>query len=585
VVATDGADGPGAHATTHATDGLGTFQSGTFTPASSVTASSVFTYTPASCNALGGGDHRLTLAVTVDDPDRGPVGATTTTLSAGLTVHCPASYYATKTPYQPFQDPALVHAPPPGFEPVFTELVARHGSRGLSSLKYDAAALAMWQKAADDGALTPLGASLGGDIQRLMRANALLGYGVPGIGNPGYGNLTAIGIAEQRQLALRLLRRLPDYFAGVAAAAGTGAQRQILVVSSGVDRAVDSAGFFSQALAAASPALAPLLIAPAAPVGYPAGKPVMQPAGTNRFLLYFHKLVPKTDLATDPADPYAAIYRDSLAFQAYASDPDMNAQIASALGDPAVTAAARATLEALFAPTFVDKIANGTYAFANTGTFTFTSADGLFTTTLSGDGKTTVHSLADAASMIYNLYVVAPALINEAAVDFTRYVPATAASVLAYLQDAQDFYQMGPSILESAPVTYAMAQALEDDFFHEIDAIAAGDTGHAAKLRFTHAEIIVPFANLLGLDGAATAAPRAVTYTYASNPWRGQLVASMAANQQWDVFRDAQGTLLVRLLYNEKEIDFKASCAGARLEPGSPFYEYRALKACYGRSP
>jgi hypothetical protein len=196
-----------------------------------------------------------------------------------------------------------------------------------------------------------------------------------------------------------------------------------------------------------------------------------------------------------------------------------------------------------------------------------------------------VHGLADAASMIYNLYVVAPALLDEAGVDFTRYVPAGAASALAYLQDAQDFYQMGPSVLEENPVTYAMAQALEDDFFHEIDAIAAGDTGHAAKLRFTHAEIIVPFANLLGLEGAATAAPRGVTYTYASNPWRGEIVASMAANQQWDVFRNAEGTLLVRLLYNEKEIGFKPACAGARLAPGSPFYEYRALEACYGRSP
>ena len=128
-----------------------------------------------------------------------------------------------------------------------------------------------------------------------------------------------------------------------------------------------------------------------------------------------------------------------------------------------------------------------------------------------------------------------------------------------------------------------MAQALENDFFSEIDAIAAGNLSHGAKLRFTHAEIIVPFANLLGLDGAATAAPRASTYTYGNNPWRGQVVSSMAANQQWDVFRDASGTLLVRLLYDEKEIDFKPSCEGARYLPGTHYYEYQALKTCYGR--
>ena len=63
----------------------------------------------------------------------------------------------------------------------------------------------------------------------------------------------------------------------------------------------------------------------------------------------------------------------------------------------------------------------------------------------------------------------------------------------------------------------------------------------------------------------------------------GEMVASMATNQQWDVFSNGAGTLLVRLLYDEKEIDFKPSCAGARYLPGTHFYEYQALKACYGR--
>ena len=57
----------------------------------------------------------------------------------------------------------------------------------------------------------------------------------------------------------------------------------------------------------------------------------------------------------------------------------------------------------------------------------------------------------------------------------------------------------------------------------------------------------------------------------------------MATNQQWEVFRNATGTVLVRLLYNEKEIDFKPSCAAARYLPNTHFYEYHALKTCYGR--
>ena len=57
----------------------------------------------------------------------------------------------------------------------------------------------------------------------------------------------------------------------------------------------------------------------------------------------------------------------------------------------------------------------------------------------------------------------------------------------------------------------------------------------------------------LQLQGAATAVPKAQTYTHATNPWRGETVSQMATNQQWEVYRNTTGTLLVRLLYNEKE--------------------------------
>jgi hypothetical protein len=43
--------------------------------------------------------------------------------------------YTTKTPYPPRQTQASYEPPPSGFSPVYTELVARHGSRGLSSVK------------------------------------------------------------------------------------------------------------------------------------------------------------------------------------------------------------------------------------------------------------------------------------------------------------------------------------------------------------------------------------------------------------------------------------------------------------------
>lgn len=494
-----------------------------------------------------------------------------------------ATYYQTKTPYSPQQDAGTYEAPPAGFSPVYTELVARHGSRGLSSLKYDLVVYNMWLRAAADGALTDLGARLGPDVLKLMRANFLLGYGVPGISAPGYGNETQVGISEHQQLAKRMLARLPVLFKAVGDAAGT-APRQIVAVTSGVDRAKDSGSYFVQSLVASQPSLAPLVTYPPAPAPYPAGNPVAQPDGTDRFLLYFHKLVPATDLVTDPADPLYGTYQASQAFQAYLKDADMLAKQDAIADDPEAQRAGRAVLERLFTKAFVDKIDNGTYSFANTGTFSFTSDDGKFTNTQTGDGKTKIQSLSDAGSMIYELYAIAPAMKSEAGVDFGTYMPPGQAKQFAFMQDGADFYKMGPGISEKGDVTWRMAQHLEDDFFNEVDAIAAGDLSHAAKLRFAHAEIIIPFASKMGLKNVMQQVPLASTYNYADNPWRGEYVSPMAANMQWDVVRDATGRLLVKMLYNEKETDFKAACDGARHAAGSHYYDYQGLKACYGHA-
>lgn len=486
----------------------------------------------------------------------------------------PATYYQTKTPYRPQQDAATYEAPPAGYTPVYTELVARHGSRGLSGFKYDGAIYAMLVKAEADGALTTLGAQLKADTYAMMKANALLGYGVQGISTPGYGNLTQTGIREHQQLAARLAQRLPALFAS--------AGRQIVVVNSGQDRAVDSSTYFSTALVAAQPALAAAITLPAAPSGYPASAPAAQPAGTNRFLLYFHALKPATDLVTDASDPYYATYRASQAYQAYASDATVADKLKTIKAAPQVAEAAQTVLAALVSQAFIAKLGTDGYTFANTGTYAFTSPDGKFTNTLKGDGKTKIASAVDAVNVLYNLLQVAPAMTAETGgVTMEKYIGAEQAQTLAYLQDAEDYYQKGPGIREANPVTYRMAKVLQDDFFNEVDAIARGDLTRAAKLRFTHAEIVIPFTSIMNLKNVFVPTPQAQTYTYANNPWRGDQVSPMAANMQWDVYRNG-AQLIVKMLYNERETDFQAACDGAKIAAGSHFYDYAGLKRCYG---
>ncbi|WP_175771527.1 histidine-type phosphatase [Burkholderia ambifaria] len=486
----------------------------------------------------------------------------------------PATYYQTKTPYRPQQDAATYEAPPAGYAPVYTELVARHGSRGLSGFKYDGAIYSMLVKAEADGALTALGAQLKADTYAMMKANALLGYGVQGISTPGYGNLTQTGIREHQQLAARLAQRLPALFASGG--------RQIVVVNSGQDRAVDSSTYFSAALVAAQPALAAAITQPAAPSDYPASAPVAQPAGTNRFLLYFHSLKPATDLVTDTSDPYYATYQASQAYQAYSSDATVADKLKTIKAAPQVAEVAQTVLSALVSQAFIAKLGTNGYTFANTGTYAFTSSDGKFTNTLKGDGKTKIASAVDAVNVLYNLLQVAPAMTAETGgVTMEKYLGAEQAQTLAYLQDAEDYYQKGPGIQEANPVTYRMAKVLQDDFFNEVDAIARGDLTRAAKLRFTHAEIVIPFASIMNLKNVFVPTPHAQTYTYANNPWRGDQVSPMAANMQWDVYRNGS-RLIVKMLYNERETDFQAACDDAKIAPASHFYDYAGLERCYG---
>ena len=493
------------------------------------------------------------------------------------------SFYQTKTPYQPRQDPETYEKAPPGFAPVFTELVARHGSRGLTSPKYDLALFNMWLEAKKENALTALGQSLGADLERVTRGNALLGYGVAGISKPGYGNLTQMGIAEHTGLAERMVRRLPTLFSR-ASAEGSNKSRSIVVINSGEARARESGEFFTASLIGSAPAFGNAGLKPPAPGPYPVAKPVVQPVGSNRFLGYFQALKPATDEVTDPKDPLYPAYQAGKRYQDYIKSAAFVAAQDSVKNNPSSRKAAREALSALFAPAFLDKLDSGAVRFANTGGGKFTSDDGKLTITVSGDGKSVIKNSVEAAGMLYELYINTPSMKTEIPVDFNRYIQPDVARQLEQITDGQNFFLQGPGTVESKGVSVEIARHLLDDFFHEVDRIAKGDRSRAATLRFAHAETIIPFVAILGIKGYDVPLPVSVPYSHSSSTWRGKEVAPMAANIQWDVLANNENRLVVRMLHNEKETDFKPQCDTARLSPASKYYDYAGLRHCYGRS-
>ncbi|GAA2741934.1 histidine-type phosphatase [Kitasatospora cinereorecta] len=261
---------------------------------------------------------------------------------------------------------------------------------------------------------------------------------------------------------------------------------------------------------------------------------------TDKDLLYFHK------------QPQNADYRAYLA-----GDPDLAAVLASIDAEPRTAEAARHTVTRLF------------------------RAD--FAAGLTGDEQVSF------ARALYQLYSAAPDLRAEApGVDLDPFLAPPDAQWFGYLDDAEEFYQKGPGF-SGRTITYAMAQVLLDDLFARAEAAAAGTTADGAVLRFTHAEEIEPLAVLLGLPGSTEPAPAADPYAYRNNPWRGERVAPMAANVQWDVFAGPSGRPgepvghLVRMLYNERETAFPSTCVPVSV--GSHYYELKELERCFGRGP
>ena len=128
-----------------------------------------------------------------------------------------------------------------------------------------------------------------------------------------------------------------------------------------------------------------------------------------------------------------------------------------------------------------------------------------------------------------------------------------------------------------------MAKPLLTDFFTSINATIQGQTNVTTHLRFAHAETIIPFATLLQIPGLSNQAVHDLdTYSYETNHWRGDQVAPMAANIQWEIYQHENDSnpILVRMLYNEMEVRFKDDCQPWTTD--SFFYDWKELQRAYG---
>lgn len=148
-------------------------------------------------------------------------------------------FYGNLTTYA-IPQPADTRTPGGGYRVVFSENIARHGSRSLTSSSDAQRALALWQRADDAAALTPRGKDFGPAVRKLTKAMVAVGY----------GELSTRGEHEQRGLGRREGARLDDYFHRVVADGD-----QIKIINTGVRRTETSASRFVEGLKQEQPRL------------------------------------------------------------------------------------------------------------------------------------------------------------------------------------------------------------------------------------------------------------------------------------------------------------------------------------------
>lgn len=539
-------------------------------------------------------------------------------LATGTAHAANGTYYSSKQPYVvPQQALDMSYsAAPEGYAITYTEMLARHGSRGLSSYKYDALLKLMGQTASEVGGFVSEEAeqTFMANVQAIIDANV----------ENGYGMLTGQGATQHQGIGSRAYQRNKALFDQAAADGET-----IEYESSGEARATESGENFKFGFDTASGyKLADSYVKPTAPAGEGDAAPFQKSPNT----LYFHKTDnPDGSEKDDVAAAIASRYED------FVDNDKIIANAEDYIEDvPQSEKVSYDLMSQIFTDDFLKNIGKdeGRYSWYNTTTGEKDSDedgkadDGSGTDirncAIEGDpdelmaeygedicGETGKHisSVVDAAMDLYNLYIIAADMQEENTgdhtFDFDQYfadVPAKEGDVFAWILDMEDFYEKGPSYA-GQDETYRIAQPLLDDFFASIDERVAGGTT-AATFRFAHAETIMPFAALIGAPGSTQQAPAvenprsvADVYNYQNNEWRGESVTPMAANIQWDVAtRDGidpetgkDYTPLIRMLYNEEEVAFGGTNTLTRglssctpVAEGSTWYKESELKSCLG---
>lgn len=324
------------------------------------------------------------------------------TVPHAMALEADGQYYSSKQPYVAPSEAttASYSQAPEGYETVYTESMARHGSRGLSSYKYDALLMKMAEAAeADNGFKSDaIKSEFMKNLKAITAANV----------ENGYGMLTGQGADQHQGIGARAYERNKTLFDNAAKDGG-----KIAYQSSGEARATESGENFARGFNAASNnKLANSTVTPADPAG--TGEAAAFDKTPNT--LYFHKSenpdgTEKTGEAKQRADDYQNFVENDAIIAGAEQTIAENEDVKTASHD---------LLSQIFTDDFLTKLADGTYTWYNTVDGTkggeancAPGADPSKDADACGAAKKKIASEYDAAMDLYNLYIIAADMENE----------------------------------------------------------------------------------------------------------------------------------------------------------------------------
>ncbi len=143
---------------------------------------------------------------------------------------------------------------------------------------------------------------------------------------------------------------------------------------------------------------------------------------------------------------------------------------------------------------------------------------------------------------------------------------------LGQVDVADDFYKKGPG-MDRNGIQVRIAVPLLINFIKTTDEFIASGK-YTAQLRFAHAETIIPFSALLGIEMANKSTK---DLSRINKDWQAAQVAPLSSNIQWILYKKSNSAdYLVKILLNEKE----ARIAGLKTST-YPYYKWNELKTFY----